>query len=1587
MTLKQSHWESLIGIPFEIRGRNTSGVDCWGIVMMVYGSMGIPLPDPEAEYDRHERGDLFTPHLPQRFYRVSGAPEPGDVIAYDTEGEGIVDHVGLCVEPGRVLHALDPQAVCVVSRVAMLPREAGVWRFRPAVGDPGSGNVTIRIHPNHLEPDRVRSWESVHVEDCTAIGYLGDMDPSKMVVDVNGGRIDPEEHAPEAGDVITVRVVPRAVALLPAIGITAAGIGALGFAALSFAVNAVIGIGLGLLAQALSPTPRRRSDSEEVTQSPTFSQAGIRNTITSGATIPIVLGEHRVGGIIIGSYTAIEGLTISAVDPTATGVFNDPTQAGQGGNGIFQTTNDARASGGRSTLNVLIALSEGEVQSINGLTSDATDVPASSLAPGSLLIDGSPAEEYEDVAVSVRMGALGQAPIAAFQDVIDPISINRTIKQGAEFVHTTTQAVDGFALQLFQPTGHFRIRSGSGSVRVGIVEYRLRFRPVGATAWTEDSTFIRQYTHRGAHSWEIRRDNLPRGKYEINLVRNTGDDEDSTDLSVQTTSQLQVVNEITHRALAYPGIAVVAIKALGTDQLSGAPNFTSLVEGKKVAVWDGASTAAPAFSRTYSTNPAWITLESLTNKAWGQGGTVTLDDIDLPAFKVWADYCDEVIGDGRGGTMKRWELGYVIDTPAKVADFLAIVGPASRTSIVARGRRISAVVDKSTAPTQLFSEGNVRDVRLIYEDVSGRPNRVNVEFLDAELDYDRNTAPVQDETISGEDYHEYDVSLFGLTKKARAMRAAQYELNRRVSIDEALHFTAGIDAVAVQPGDVFGFNHAVLQRGTVGGRIRAATSTSVTLDRDITLTAGIDKVRCQVGGGAYEEKTLTDAAGSYAAGTALTVDSSWSTTPADRAVYAAGPTGEHQRFYRCIETPLDPDTLTRKIKSVLYDGTIYDDDPGNVPTSTEYLPSRREIPAQVTGLRLVEVNRTSGAGDVTLSVVAQWTASHDWMSAQVWLREDDDFGWYLAGTTRDNSFEIDDIGKGESITVSVVTVAPEGQHQRPNQGATASIVAVGKLRPPGAIAEAKVAELDHDLVFAWDEHPDADVDRVQVRAGDRWLGAHEIGCLPAKCGPGSLPYAVPDGTSYAYRLKAENTSGVVSREAATASHQVAIGDTSVDTLTESGSWAGTTSNLTVSGSDLVGDAGQTVLAYTTARQDAGASGRHYLTGFKSWKVEDRTPLTWGDATFTWGGAGARARTWGGDPLSDYPDSVEDSATCTWGNAAFSWGSATASQRTWGGGLVESTFFAETWSTRSAADTSGHDAAAFVGYCPQLETFRYYSAKWSLAIPDDSYKVTLTDMDLEVFERVAGGGGGELTTAMQWESMWVSLTPYAIDDQVKSGNNLYVCTSAHTSANTTEPGTGASWATVWEVAVYGVSATDKATLDAIPDTWTHHVGISGGRYQKFNGSSYSNTGASERNDDGTYTHTSFVGNLTSDGAAVAFPPFPWKEEWDPAEDVTVNVRFIKTGNATGETFEWKLSSKCIATGENEETGGHLVQTDKTWASVGSTNTHQVVDFGTHIAGGTIGGNETVFPYLYVTSNGATANMYLHMVTYSGKTKRA
>jgi cell wall-associated NlpC family hydrolase len=86
---------ALLGTPYRWGGEDTEGFDCSGLVGYVFrNALGIELPRVSREMAREANAELIKDRY---------ALAPGDLVFFGRKGR--VDHVGLYVGEGRLLHA------------------------------------------------------------------------------------------------------------------------------------------------------------------------------------------------------------------------------------------------------------------------------------------------------------------------------------------------------------------------------------------------------------------------------------------------------------------------------------------------------------------------------------------------------------------------------------------------------------------------------------------------------------------------------------------------------------------------------------------------------------------------------------------------------------------------------------------------------------------------------------------------------------------------------------------------------------------------------------------------------------------------------------------------------------------------------------------------------------------------------------------------------------------------------------------------------------------------------------------------------------------------------------------------------------------------------------------------------------------------------------------------------------------------------------------------------------------------------------------------------------------------------------------
>lgn len=101
-----------LGVPYKHKGRDSQGLDCWGLLKAVYSDLGHTLIDFDIDYDedwRFKGGNLFIENYYKQWEEVSKPLLFDGVLIVNSKG--IAYHAGVVLSGGRLLHTCNAGVV------------------------------------------------------------------------------------------------------------------------------------------------------------------------------------------------------------------------------------------------------------------------------------------------------------------------------------------------------------------------------------------------------------------------------------------------------------------------------------------------------------------------------------------------------------------------------------------------------------------------------------------------------------------------------------------------------------------------------------------------------------------------------------------------------------------------------------------------------------------------------------------------------------------------------------------------------------------------------------------------------------------------------------------------------------------------------------------------------------------------------------------------------------------------------------------------------------------------------------------------------------------------------------------------------------------------------------------------------------------------------------------------------------------------------------------------------------------------------------------------------------------------------------
>jgi len=421
---------------------------------------------------------------------------------------------------------------------------------------------------------------------------------------------------------------------------------------------------------------------------------------------------------------------------------------------------------------------------------------------------------------------------------------------------------------------------------------------------------------------------------------------DSTDSSLVDSFQWTSFSEIIDDASTYANSAYNAIR-LDSQQFSSIPSRKYRIRGIKVRIpaAGASSSGTPSVDSTtgrivypdgyifngvmgaavWTSCPAMILLDLLTNTRYGFGDHITDSNLDLFSFVTASKFANTLVDDGLGGEEARFSCNVNIQTSSEAFDLINELAGVMRCMPIWSAGTITIAQDSPKDASYLFNLSNISSDGFSYSGSSlkQRHTAVAVSYFNMdsqEIDYE----VVEDTTAQSKfGIITKQVKGFGCTSRGQAARLGRAILFAEQNESELVSFTTSIDAGAVvRPAAIIEINDPVRAGVRRGGRLKAVTSTTVvTVDDTDATDFAVDSSGNPVGDatlsivlpdGTVESRTIT----SVSSGT-VTVSSAFSQTPNVNTIWMISNVTVQSQKFRVI-TVEEQDGVNYAITALSY---------------------------------------------------------------------------------------------------------------------------------------------------------------------------------------------------------------------------------------------------------------------------------------------------------------------------------------------------------------------------------------------------------------------------------------------------------------------------------------------------------------------------------------------------------------------------------------------------------------------------------------------------------------------------------------------
>ncbi|EAT1453051.1 host specificity protein J [Salmonella enterica] len=600
-------------------------------------------------------------------------------------------------------------------------------------------------------------------------------------------------------------------------------------------------------------------------------------------------------------------------------------------------------------LTVVDAICEGPIEGpVDGLKSVRINKTPVLDSDGNAMVHG--------VTVVYRVGEDEQSAMEGFEDSGAETLLGVEVKKSEPVTRTiTTKTLDRlrftFGVQSLVST------STKGDRNPTSVQMLIQFRRDGLWRTERDITITGKTTTQFLASVVI--DDLPPRPFEVRMQRLT--DDSTTDL-LQNKTVWSGYTEIIDVKQCYPNTAVIGVKVdaeqFGSQQVTRnyhlrgrivpVPSNYDPLKRTYSGIWDG------TFKPAWTDNPAWCVLDMLTHPRYGMGSRIGVADVDKWALYAIAQYCDQSVPDGFGGTEPRITCNAYLTDQRKAWDVLGDFCSLMRCMPVWNGSKLTFVQDRPADKAWTYTQSNVvmpaDGAPFVYSfsALKERHNAAEVRYTDPNNGWETSTELVEnDAAIRRYGRNVLKMDAFACTSRGQAHRAGLWAITTELLETQTVDFSVGAEGLRHVPGDIIEVCDSDYAGVTIGGRVLSVDSLSrtLTLDREVEIPAGGNVVLNLVGS---DGQPVTVAVTAHPAPDRVTV----SQLPDGIAAYSVWGLklpDLRQRLFRCVAIRENDDgtyaiTAVQHVpekESIVDNGAKFDPLPGtgitNTPPAVQHL--------------------------------------------------------------------------------------------------------------------------------------------------------------------------------------------------------------------------------------------------------------------------------------------------------------------------------------------------------------------------------------------------------------------------------------------------------------------------------------------------------------------------------------------------------------------------------------------------------------------------------------------------------------------------